>query len=74
LSIAFSNFEFLLPSIGIPVGDDARHKATIVTLCTGGIYSGFGYFPMRLMGYEKVKNYDGSWWAWARRADLPVKR
>jgi len=66
--------EALLRARGIPVGQSSRHDVKIVALCTGGIRSGFGYFAMRLIGYKKVSNYDGSWWAWAKRADLPAEK
>lgn len=64
----------LLRVRGVPVGKSSEQDVRIVALCTGGIRSGFGYFAMRLMGYEKIKNYDGSWWAWAKRADLPADK
>ena len=66
--------EGLLRARGVPVGKSSGQDARIVALCTGGIRSGFGYFVMRLMGYEKVSNYDGSWWAWAKRLDLPAEK
>jgi thiosulfate/3-mercaptopyruvate sulfurtransferase len=32
------------------------------------------FFTLRLLGYEKVLGYDGSWQEWGNRADLPVER
>ena len=66
--------EGLLRARGIPVGKSSGQNVRIVALCTGGIRSGFGYFAMRLMGYKKVSNYDGSWWAWAKRVELPAEK
>ncbi|PLX85911.1 MAG: hypothetical protein C0617_02775 [Desulfuromonas sp.] len=37
----------------------------VVAYCTAGIRSGFFYFLGRLMGYERVANYDASMWDWA---------
>ena len=37
----------------------------IVPYCTAGIRSGFFYFLGRLMGYDRVSNYDASMWDWA---------
>lgn len=42
--------------------------------CTGGVRSGFVYFVLRLLGYPKARNYDGSFWEWAARSELPVEK
>jgi thiosulfate/3-mercaptopyruvate sulfurtransferase len=52
----------------------ARFKAVGVTpearsfvYCTGGVRSAFVYLALRSLGARKVRNYDGSWWAWSRQ-------
>jgi len=45
-----------------------------VLYCTIGVRSGFGYFGLRLLGYERIRNYDGSWYEWAADASLPVEK
>ncbi|MBI4864555.1 MAG: sulfurtransferase [Candidatus Riflebacteria bacterium] len=42
--------------------------------CTGGIRSGFVYFALRWIGFPRERNYDGSFWEWAARPELPVQR
>jgi thiosulfate/3-mercaptopyruvate sulfurtransferase len=44
----------------------------VVCYCTGGVRSAWLYFIMKLAGYEKVKNYPGSWWEWGNDYTLPV--
>jgi thiosulfate/3-mercaptopyruvate sulfurtransferase len=45
-----------------------------VCYCTGGVRSAWLYFVLRLAGYDKVKNYPGSWWEWSRDFGCPVEQ
>lgn len=42
--------------------------------CTGGVRSGFVYFVMRYLGFPRERNYDGSFWEWAGKPELPVEK
>ena len=45
----------------------------VTAYCTAGIRSGFAYFLCRLMGYQRVSNYDGSIFDWATASvDCPA--
>ncbi len=44
----------------------------VVCYCTGGVRSAWLYFILKLVGYEKVRNYPGSWWEWGNDYTLPV--
>ncbi len=44
----------------------------VVCYCTGGVRSAWLYFVLKLVGYDKVKNYPGSWWEWGNDFVLPV--
>lgn len=47
----------------------------IVVYCNGGLESSHVYFALRsLLGYPKVRVYDGSWTEWAARPELPMAR
>jgi thiosulfate/3-mercaptopyruvate sulfurtransferase len=46
----------------------------VITYCQGGIRAAHSLFSLRLLGYDKVRNYDGSWAEWGNREDLPVER
>ena len=47
---------------------------TIIVYCNGGLESSHVYFALHnLLGYSRVRVYDGSFTEWAERLELPVK-
>jgi thiosulfate/3-mercaptopyruvate sulfurtransferase len=46
--------------------------AEAVTYCQAGIRGAFGHFVFRLLGGERVRNYDGSMGEWANEPDTPL--
>ncbi len=49
-------------------------KNEIICYCTGGVRSAWLYFILRLAGYERVRNYPGSWWEWSRDFGCPAEK
>ena len=49
------------------------HKE-IVTYCLGGVRAAWLYFIMRLINFEHVKCYPGSWWEWSRDFAAPAEK
>ena len=44
----------------------------VIAYCWVGHRSAVDLFALRLIGYERVRNYLGSWEEWSRRMDLPA--
>jgi thiosulfate/3-mercaptopyruvate sulfurtransferase len=51
-----------------------RPDRQIVTYCQSGTRAAHDYFALRLLGYAKIKNYDGSWNEWGNDPALPAAR
>jgi thiosulfate/3-mercaptopyruvate sulfurtransferase len=47
-------------------------KSQIITYCQGGYRAANTFLVLKLLGYDKVKMYLGSWGEWGNRLDLPV--
>ncbi len=54
----------------------ARHGLTpgdeVIAYCWVGHRSAVDLFALRLVGYERLRNYLGSWEEWSRRLELPT--
>jgi thiosulfate/3-mercaptopyruvate sulfurtransferase len=44
----------------------------VFTHCQAGIRAAHAYFVLKLMGYDRAANYDGSWAEWGNAADTPI--
>lgn len=51
-----------------------QEKQEIIAYCLGGVRSAWIYFLLRLVGYQKVKTYPGSWWEWSRDFAAPAEK
>jgi len=61
----------ILQQKGIPCPEKIEKK--IITVCTGGVRSGFVYFVLKYVGYKNIENYDYGFWQWAK-TNFPVEK
>lgn len=47
-------------------------NSKVITYCQGGYRAANTFIVLKLLGYNKVKMYLGSWGEWGNRFDLPV--
>lgn len=47
-------------------------SSKIITYCQGGYRAANTFVVLKMLGYNKVKMYLGSWGEWGNRMDLPV--
>ena len=46
----------------------------VVTYCRLGIRASYSWFVLKyLLGYENVRNYDGSWTEWGNSISVPIE-
>ena len=46
----------------------------IIVYCQVGMRASVDLFALRLMGYEKLRNYYGAWEEWGNRDDTPIEK
>ncbi|WP_372799493.1 sulfurtransferase [Litorivivens sp.] len=45
---------------------------TVITHCQTHHRSGLSYMAMKILGYDRIKGYHGSWSEWGNREDTPI--
>ncbi len=64
-----------LGKINAGLDDKGLHPShEVVCYCTGGVRSAWLYVVLKLAGYQKLRNYPGSWWEWSRDFAAPVEK
>ena len=49
-------------------------EKTIITHCQTHHRSGLTYLAMKILGYDSIKGYHGSWSEWGNRKDTPIEQ
>lgn len=54
---------------------DARETPdrSVITYCGRGFAASCGLLALKVLGYEKVRLYDGSWSEWSADPELPTE-
>ena len=45
----------------------------VITYCQGGIRAAHAYWVLKLVGADRVRNYDASWREWGNNATVPIE-
>jgi len=53
-------------------GIGADPEDEIIPFCQTNVRGAHTYFTLRLLGYQNVRPYEGSWSEWGNRDDLPI--
>lgn len=51
-----------------------KKDKTIVPYCQTNVRGAHTYFALRLLGYEKISPYEGSWSEWGNDPSLPIEK
>ena len=46
----------------------------VITYCQSAVRGAHSYFVLKLLGYPRVRNYDGSWQDWSNNQSLPIEK
>src|SRR3990172_5303430 len=56
-------------------GKNIKPDGEVIAYCRIGERSSLTWFVLKyLLGYPKVKNYDGSWTEWGNLVDAPIEK
>jgi thiosulfate/3-mercaptopyruvate sulfurtransferase len=62
-----AELERIFKGLGLAPSDE------IITYCQIGMRASVDLFALHLMGYDKLRNYYGSWEEWGNRDDTPIE-